>query len=144
MDFEFDTRPEEPECFFGDFDTQNPDLGGPRQSLDTPPGCRILRGSPVSTTVFGLSSWVLIPGEGPSGGGPGVSSGRSPEPAGGTEQTGKGRAEGRPKGGPQITECTATGEGVPQYRKRGIAGCKKVESTPGQPRGQQQFFFGEE
>ena len=65
-----------------------------------------------------MQSWTLIPGEGPFGRGPGVSSGRSPEPAGGTEQTGKGRAEGRPQGGPQTTECTATGKGVPQYRRR--------------------------
>ena len=46
----------------------------------------LLQSSPGSE----WSGWTLIPGEGPSGGGPGVSSGRSPEPAGGTEQTGKG------------------------------------------------------
>ena len=41
-------------------------------------------------------------------------------------------------------EYTATREGVSQYRKRGIVGCEKAESTPGKPEGQQQFFLGEE
>ena len=92
---------------------------------------------------LGLSQWHRLgthPRGGPLGRGPGVSSGRSPEPAGGTEQTGKGRAEGRPQGGGTDNGMHSNGRGVPQYRKRGILGCKKAESTPGQPGGQQQFF----
>ena len=56
------------------------------------------------------------------------------------------RVGGRaPTGGDhkQWDVCTATGEHVSQYRKRGFVGHKKAESTPGKPEGQQQFLFNE-
>ena len=73
-----------------------------------------------------------------------MSSGRSSEPAGGTEQTGKGRAEGRPQGGTTDNGMHSNGRGCTTVQKAGYLGCKEAKSTPGQPGGQQQFFLGEE
>ena len=95
-----------------------------------------------SPLKLSMLRWTPIPGEGPLGKGPGVGSGRSSEPAGGTGQTGKkGGRKGAYRGGPRTRGCTATRERLSQYRLRGIAGRKKSESTPGRPGGQQQFSF---
>ena len=64
-----------------------------------------------SPLKLSMLRWTPIPGEGPLGKGPGVGSGRSSEPAGGTGQTGKGVGERAPTGGDH-------GQGGAQQRER--------------------------
>ena len=86
------------------------------------------------------SGWTLIPGEGPLGRAPGWVPGAHQSRPEAQGRRKRGEQKGAYRGGPQTTEYTATREGVSQYRKRGIVGCEKAESTPGKPEGQQQFF----
>ena len=65
------------------------------------------------------------PREGPLGRGPEVSSGRTPEPAGGTEQTEKGRAEGRPQGGTTDNGMHSNGRGCTTVQKAGVFGMQE-------------------
>ena len=54
-----------------------------------------------------------------------MSSGRSSEPAGGTEQTGKGRAEGRPQGGTTDNGMHSNGRGCTAVQKAGYFGMQE-------------------
>ena len=79
--------------------------------------------------------WTPIPGEGPLGKGPGVGSGRSSGPAGGTGQTGIGWAKGRLQRG-------TTDKGVHSNKRKCIAvqeagyfGAREVEINAGQTGG---------
>ena len=54
-----------------------------------------------------------------------MSSGRSSEPAGGTEQTGKARAEGRPQGETTDNGMHSNGRGCTTVQKTGYLGARK-------------------
>ena len=78
---------------------------------------------------------------GPLGRGPGVSSGRSPEPAGGTEQTGKGRAEGRPQGGTTDNGIHSNGRGFTTAHKAGYFGMQEGGINAGPTGGTTTIFL---